>query len=204
MLSMGSSAGFSLLVKQANQLSSDINNSRMQHRTFSNSGNRLLNNDLYRDDQQNDLQLSLGPSPEDQKKLDDMMHHARAQIDRPVSKILSASAFRDAGNTKSSLTMTTTAASDLHQQPRNQSRTLDKNHKLLQDFKKKVEQTQEHLLKSSSNFDMDGQISQKMHELLKDHIVSEKDRYIEQLKDQLDRQIQIQQEVVVQVERMER
>lgn len=31
-----------------------------------------------------------------------------------------------------------------------------------------------------------------MHELLKDHIVSEKDRYIEQLKGQLDKQIQMQ------------
>lgn len=70
---------------------------------------------------------------------------------------------------------------------------MDKNHKLLQDFKKKVEQTHENLLKSSHNFgDVDSsQMQLKMNELLKDHVLSEKDRYIEQLKAQLDRQMKI-------------
>lgn len=68
--------------------------------------------------------------------------------------------------------MTTTAASDLNAhapsasrtgkyqqaQPRNHSRTMDKNHKLLQDFKKKVEQTHENLLRSSNNFDLDSSV----------------------------------------------
>ena len=70
---------------------------------------------------------------------------------------------------------------------------MDKNHKLLQDFKKKVEQTHENLLKSSHNFgDVDSsQMQLQMNELLKDHVLSEKDRYIEQLKAQLDRQMKI-------------
>ena len=114
--------------------------------------------------------MSLGPSVKDQKKLDDMVNVARAQIDRPVGHILSSSGFQEANYNKSpALTMTTTAASDLNghapsasqqtagkyyqqAQPRNHSKTMDKNHKLLQDFKKKVEQTHENLLRSSHNF----------------------------------------------------
>lgn len=153
-----STGGFSNLVKQANQLSSEINNSRIQHRTFSGSGNRLLSNDFSRDCLQNndDLQMSLGPNSQDRSQLDQM---ARPGDRRPLEKIFNTSALNDTANHKSSLTMTTTAASDFNAQTRNQSKTLDKNHKLLQDFKKKVELTQEHLLKSSSNFDMDAQMT---------------------------------------------
>jgi len=65
----------------------------------------------------NELQLSLGPSAQDQKKLDEMMEVARAEIDRPVSLILQNSGFQEANNYNRSLTMTTTAASELNGGP---------------------------------------------------------------------------------------
>jgi hypothetical protein len=74
---MGQSSGFSQLVKQANQLSSEISEKRNQHRTFSGSGNRLLNAD-FSNEPSNELQMSLGPSVKDQKRLDDMVNVARA------------------------------------------------------------------------------------------------------------------------------
>lgn len=139
-----------------------------------------------------DLHVSLGPNQDDQSKLNDMMEMAKAQIERPMDKILSRSTslYENNLNKSSVQTFTTAAASELNNQGR-QSKTLDKNHKLLQDFKKKIELTQEHMYRGQA-YDTDAQINQQMQEMLKDHIVSEKDRYIEQLQDQLDRQVQLQ------------
>lgn len=90
-----SSGGFSHLVQQANHLSSEISQKRAQHRTFSGSGNRLLNTDFGNEQEANELQMSLGPNSQKQGKLDEMMEGVRAQIDRPVTQILQATNFVD-------------------------------------------------------------------------------------------------------------